>query len=57
MKILKRFVVWAMLSLMLQSMVLLYFEKVVFVETTQITYRNEEPEEKKEKFKKIKKTK
>ena len=41
MKILKRFVVWAMLSLMLQSMVLLYFEKVVFVETTQITYRNE----------------
>lgn len=54
MKILKRFVVWAMLSLMLQSIVLLYFEKVVFVETTKITYRNEEPEEKPEKVTEIK---
>lgn len=45
MKIFKRVLVWAMLSLMLQSMVLLYFEKVVFVETTKITYRKEDIEE------------
>lgn len=37
MKIFKRVLVWAMLSLMLQSMVLLYFEKIIFVETTKIT--------------------
>lgn len=49
MKIFKRVLVWAMLSLMLQSMVLLYFEKVIFVETTKITYRKEDTEEKPEK--------
>ena len=47
MKIFKRVLVWAMLSLMLQSMVLLYFEKVIFVETTKITYRKEDTEERK----------